>query len=274
MMDRKAKMKTAGLVLVILLTIAGGLKVGSFLPVIGAHETPANIYLSNYYIENAIQHTHAANIVTAVLADYRGFDTLFETCVLFLSGVGTLMVLFSKAKVKRRLPKSRKTESHSETGEMISEFTQRGSYSSGILDASFRIIMPIVMIYAIYVLFHGELSLGGGFQAGALLACAYMMDRISPSFESRMGEIKEENMLIVAGLGTFLYAFTGILPMFFGGNFLEYAKLPFGALVHGGVAGLHAAGILMIESGVTVCVMAVIMTILEVVLERTDFDDD
>ena len=62
--------------------------------------------------------------------------------------------------------------------------------------------------------------------------------------------------------------------MFFGGNFLEYAKLPFGALVHGGVAGLHAAGILMIEIGVTVCVMAVIMTILEVVLERTDFDDD
>ena len=167
MMDRKAKMKTAGLVLVILLTIAGGLRVGSFLPVIGAHETPANIYLSNYYIENAIQHTHAANIVTAVLADYRGFDTLFETCVLFLSGVGTLMVLFSKAKVKRRLPKPRKTESHSETGEMFSEFTQRGSYSSGILDASFRIIMPIVMIYAIYVLFHGELSLGGGFQAGA-----------------------------------------------------------------------------------------------------------
>ena len=42
-MDRKAKMKTAGLVLVILLTIAGGLKVGGFLPVIGAHETPANI---------------------------------------------------------------------------------------------------------------------------------------------------------------------------------------------------------------------------------------
>ncbi|MGN0712978.1 MAG: hydrogen gas-evolving membrane-bound hydrogenase subunit E [Anaerovoracaceae bacterium] len=274
MMDRRSKLKTAGLVLVILLTIVGGLKVGSFLPIIGAHETPANIYLSNYYIENAMEHTHAANIVTAVLADYRGFDTLFETCVLFLSGIGTLMVLFSKAKVKRRFPKSRKTETQPLAGEMIAEFTQRGSYSSGILDAALRIVMPFIMIYAIYVLMHGELSLGGGFQAGALLACAYLIDRISPSFESRMGEIKEENMLIVAGLGTFLYAFTGILPMFFGGNFLEYAKLPFGPLVHGGVAGLHAAGILMIEIGVTVCVMAVIMTILEVVLERTDFDDD
>lgn len=274
MMDRKSKIKTAGLVLVILLAIAGGMKVGSFLPVIGAHETPANIYLSNYYIENAMEHTHAANIVTAVLADYRGFDTLFETCVLFLSGVGTLMILFSKAKVKDKTLLKKQQEEPAEPGEKILREETVGSYGGSILDAAFRIIMPIVMVYAIYVLFHGELSLGGGFQAGALLACAYLIDRIVPSFESRMGEIKEENMLIVAGIGTFLYAFTGILPMFFGGNFLEYGKLPFGRLLQGGAAGLHAAGILMIEIGVTVCVMAVIMTILEVVLERTDFDDD
>lgn len=286
MMKEKMKRKAAGLVLVILLTVIGGLKVGSFLPVIGSHETPANIYLSNYYIENAASHTHAANIVTAVLADYRGFDTLFETCVLFLSGIGTLMVLFSKAKVKdgarRNEVQDEKAEPEEEIlpaenilpGENILRKEISAGYGGGILDASFRIVVPIVMIYGLYVLFHGELSLGGGFQAGALLACAYLLDRIVPSFESRMGEVKEENMLIVAGLGTFFYAFTGILPMLFGGNFLEYEKLPFGSIISGGAAGLHAAGILMIEIGVTVCVMSVIMTILEVVLERTDFDDD
>ena len=46
------------------------------------------------------------------------------------------------------------------------------SYGGTILQASFRLIVPVVMIYGIYVLFHGELSLGGGFQAGALVACA------------------------------------------------------------------------------------------------------
>jgi multicomponent Na+:H+ antiporter subunit B len=78
----------------------------------------------------------------------------------------------------------------------------------------------------------------------------------------------------VAGLGVFVYAFTGILPMFFGGNFLEYSKLPFAAFVEHGEAGLHTTGILMIEIGVSICVAAVIMTILEVVLERTDFEDE
>ena len=266
-MDRRAKKKLAGLILIILLAAAGGMKAGSFLPAIGSHQTPANTYLSGYYIENAMEHTHAANIVTAVLADYRGFDTLFETCVLFLSGIATLMVLFSKAKVKDRRAKEEPEEP------VLPGEDERGRGGS-ILDTSFRIIVPIVMIYGIYVLFHGELSLGGGFQAGALIASAYLMDRIAPGFETRMGEIKEENMLIVAGLGTFLYAFTGILPMLFGGKFLEYEKLPFGNLVKGGAAGLHGAGILMIEIGVTICVMSVIMTILEVVLERTEFDDD
>jgi multicomponent Na+:H+ antiporter subunit B len=130
------------------------------------------------------------------------------------------------------------------------------------------------MIYGVYVLFHGELSLGGGFQAGALVACAYLLDRIMPSFVTRIGEVREEKMLIVAGLGVFVYAFTGILPMFFGGNFLEYSKLPFAAFVEHGEAGLHTTGILMIEIGVSICVAAVIMTILEVVLERTDFEDE
>ena len=269
-MDKKTKRLAAGLIAVIVLTVLGGLKAGSFLPFIGSHSTPANLYLSNYYILNAQHHTHAANIVTAVLADYRGFDTMFETCVLFMSGIGTMMVLSTKEKVKKRPD----CEQDGIKGTAQTSAGLHPSYGGGILDASFRIIVPIVMIYGIYVLFHGELSLGGGFQAGALLACAYLMDRIVPSFESRIMGLKEEHMMVLAGVGTFLYAFTGILPMLFGGNFLEYEKLPFGFLVEEGVAALHASGILMIEIGVTICVMFVILTILEVVLERTDFDDE
>lgn len=248
----------AGLIIVILLVAVFGLKVGSWLPVIGDHNSPANACLSPYYITHAEEETHSPNIVTAVLADYRGFDTLFETCVLFLSGVTALMVLSTKKKVEK---------------EHTPADVHSSSFSGTVLDASFRLVVPVIMIYGIYVLFHGEVSLGGGFQAGALLASAYLIDRIVPSFKNQFGYATEEFMLILAGIGVFIYAFTGILPLFFGGNFLEYECLPFGALVAHGAAGLHAAGILMIEIGVTVCVMAVIINILEVVLERTDFDD-
>ena len=267
-MDKKTKKTAAGLALVIALTLIGGLKVGSFLPVIGSHSSPANLYLSNYYILNAQMHTHAANIVTAVLADYRGFDTLFETCVLFLSGIATMMVLSTKERVKPKAKKNLPDGAKSVHPDHIA------SYGGTVLQASFRLIVPVVMLYGIYVLFHGELSLGGGFQAGALIACAYLLDRIMPSFETRIVEVREEKMVIVAGLGVFVYAFTGILPMLSGGNFLEYSKLPFGIFTDYVEAELHTYGILMIEIGVSICVAAVIMTILEVVLERTDFEDE
>ena len=140
-------------------------------------------------------------------------------------------------------------------------------FGSMIMDSAFRLVVPIIFIYGIYVLIHGEISLGGGFQAGALLASAYLLDRIIPSFASLIGYITEEIALLVAGVGVFIYAFTGILPMFNGGNFLEYGKLPFAAEA---VADLHSTGILMIEIGVTLAVMGVVIAILELVLERTD----
>ena len=263
MKNNKSRTKLAiGLILVIFIVGIGAVEIGRFLPTIGDLDTPANSYVSRYYITNAVEETASRNIVTAVLADYRGFDTLFETCVLFLSAMATMMVLSTKKKV----PKASEPD--------MALNVRKNAFGSDIMDAAFRIVLPIILIYGIYVLFHGEISLGGGFQAGALIACAYLLDRIIPSISIGIGHLKEETALIIAGLGVFFYVITGILPMFNGGNFLEFGKLPFGnhhtaeSIVH-----LHSAGILMIEIGVTVCVMAVIIAILEVVLERTDFDE-
>ena len=241
-----------GLVLVIIFVAIGSFYIASFLPTIGDLKTPANSYISAYFIENAYKDTHAQNIVTAVLADYRGFDTLYETCVMFLSGITALTILSTKEKTKK---------------ENNLDNLKDAVYGGMVLDAAFRIVVPFILIYAIYVLIHGEISLGGGFQAGALLACAYLLDRIVPSVNSLVEQISEEIALIIAGVGVFIYMFTGILPMFNGGNFLEYAKLPFKAET---VAELHASGILMIEIGVTLAVMGVVIAILELVLERTD----
>jgi len=59
---------------------------------------PASLHVSPRYIERAFEETGVPNIVTAVLADYRGYDTLFETAVIFTAGVAVLMLL------RRRLP--------------------------------------------------------------------------------------------------------------------------------------------------------------------------
>ncbi|MBR5230576.1 MAG: hypothetical protein IKW01_06910 [Firmicutes bacterium] len=254
-MDR---FKVTGVVVIIVGIILAGTLIGDILPTVGDVTSPANSYLSPYYIENALHDTEAPNIVTAVLADYRGFDTLFETCVMFLSGITTLLVLLSKRKIAKVNPNSMDT---------------RGiSFSGTVLDTAFRIIIPIIVIYAFYVLAHGEISLGGGFQAGALLGIVYMIDRLIPSIQYSGAFFTEETAAMTAGVGVFIYGLTGILPILNGGNFLEYENLPFGFAVKE-TEFLHSVGIFLIEIGVTVCVMATIINILEVVLERTKFHD-
>ena len=65
-------------------------------PAWGDPQDPASTYLSPYYIENAVEETHVPNIVTAVLGDYRGYDTMFETVVIYCAGMAVLSVLWRK----------------------------------------------------------------------------------------------------------------------------------------------------------------------------------
>ncbi len=65
-------------------------------PAWGDPQAPAATHLSNYYIENAVAETHVPNLVTAVLGDYRGYDTMFETVVIYCAGLAVVSVLRRK----------------------------------------------------------------------------------------------------------------------------------------------------------------------------------
>lgn len=62
-------------------------------PAWGDPQAPAAVHLSPHYIEEAIAETHVPNIVTAVLGDYRGYDTMFETVVIYCAGLAVISVL-------------------------------------------------------------------------------------------------------------------------------------------------------------------------------------
>ena len=64
----------------------------------GDPHSPAATHVSNYYIEHALDDTATPNVVTAVLADYRGYDTLGETTVIFTAGVCCMMILRKRKK--------------------------------------------------------------------------------------------------------------------------------------------------------------------------------
>ena len=85
-------MKKIGLLICLL--VGGFLAYGTVdMPDFGDPDVPANRHVSDFYIENADKDTHTPNIVTAVLADYRGYDTMGETTVVFSAGMACLLIL-------------------------------------------------------------------------------------------------------------------------------------------------------------------------------------
>lgn len=136
-----------------------------------------------------------------------------------------------------------------------------------LLHIAFRLLVPFSLVYAIYVLILGETSPGGGFQAGVVLAFSIVLARLILGEDTPVFNIKLKNSLALAGIGTFIYALAGWLTLFGGGKFLDYGFLPF-AIEE--THELHALGILIIEIGVTVCVMMTILNIMDVVTKRSD----
>jgi len=70
------------------------------LPPFGDATNPIHLHVANYYLENSIEQTTIPNVVTSVLASYRGFDTLGETAVVFTAGIGVLILLRGRRKSK------------------------------------------------------------------------------------------------------------------------------------------------------------------------------
>ena len=82
--------------LVMILLLALMLYATSGLPDHADPQAPANVHVSPTYIEDSVKDTHTPNIVTAVLADYRGYDTLGETVVIFAAGLACVLVLMKR----------------------------------------------------------------------------------------------------------------------------------------------------------------------------------
>jgi multicomponent Na+:H+ antiporter subunit B len=108
------------------------------------------------YLANSSEETGSANLVTAVVVNYRGFDTLGEVTVLFLAatGVGALLSFIKdddEKKKKKILPPSL------------------------ILSKGARLVLPLIVLFGVYVFLHGHLSPGGGFQGGVIIASGMLL---------------------------------------------------------------------------------------------------
>ena len=129
----------------------------------GSPSAPASASpLSSHFISNTGVDTEVPNMVTAVLADYRGFDTMFETVVVFIAGMAVLAILKNSSGQNRN-----KKTFHIKTEPDI------------IVTNTVRLLIPVIQIFAFYVLAHGHVSPGGGFQGGVVMGASFIMMALS-----------------------------------------------------------------------------------------------
>ena len=118
-----------------------------------------------------------------------------------------------------------------------------------------KALVPFIILYGLYVHFHGDYSPGGGFQAGVILAAAFVLYGLVYGLDAVQRVLPPAFVQACAALGVMVYAGVGVLTLFLGGNFLGY-----GVLAHDPEHGQHY-GILGVEAGVVITVFGVMVTI-------------
>lgn len=135
----------------------------SYMPSYGHPENPVNNEVSARYIESGLQETGAVNIVTGMILDYRAFDTLGESHVLFIATC-TVLILLRKDK--------KKDESGNDIEENDRIYEPKNDV---ILQTAARILVPPIFIFGIYVILGGHLGPGGGFSGGAIIGAGLIL---------------------------------------------------------------------------------------------------
>ncbi|HJN30013.1 MAG TPA: Na(+)/H(+) antiporter subunit B [Candidatus Latescibacteria bacterium] len=121
-----------------------------------------------------------------------------------------------------------------------------------ILRVIAKMFIPFLMLFALYVQFHGDFGPGGGFQAGVIFAAALVLYALIFGTEQAKRVAHPQALQLLVAFGILLYAGTGVAGILMGGNFLDYGALDHHDPVHG-----QHLGILLVELGVGITVTTV-----------------
>ncbi len=133
-------------------------------------------------------------------------------------------------------------------------------YQSIIVQTICSLLIPFIQLFALYVIFHGHYGPGGGFQGGVLLAVSVILQRLYLGKEVSYQRFSPKLAPVFGAIGMLIFGLSGLIPMVFGGSFLDYAYLPI-FWVHG--AELRSLGILIVEIGIGLTVFGTLVLIFD-----------
>ena len=118
-----------------------------------------------------------------------------------------------------------------------------------------KLLIPFILLFGLYVQFHGDFGPGGGFQAGVIFASALILYALVFGLENARKVVPDNVIRLGMVAGVLLYGFTGVASLLLGGNYLDYSYLS-----NNPVSGQHL-GIFIVELGVGITVCSVMIAI-------------
>jgi multicomponent Na+:H+ antiporter subunit B len=215
-------------------------------PRLGDPDAPVHQHIAPWYIEKTTEYIDIPNVVTAILSSFRGYDTLGEVFVVFAACIGVLFILgvSPPRKFKKTTEKNTGLRHH-----LIPQVVG-------------RLLIPFIVLFGLYVQFHGEYGPGGGFQAGAIIATGVILYALLEGESEALRAIPRGVLLGMVIGGALLYGSVGVVCMFMGGTFLDYSVLAVDPVFG------QQLGILIIEAGVGMAVCGALLTIFHAFASR------
>lgn len=229
--NAKHKHSLLGLFIVVLTGLALIYGVADF-PLMGDANAPGQLHVAPEYIQLTQTQIDIPNVVTAVLASFRGYDTFGETVVIFSAGVAVLLLLGMGHVEPKKEPEQ-----------------------NLVLWVIVKPFIAFILIFGLYVQFHGDFGAGGGFQAGVIFASAFILYSLVFGEGYARQVIAASILPRLAALGVIIYGVTGLASLLSDKAFLDY-----NALSSNPIAGQHM-GIILVEAGVGLAVFSTILLI-------------
>jgi multicomponent Na+:H+ antiporter subunit B len=205
-------------------------------PLLGDPDAAVHQHVAPRYINEGPKEVGMPNMVTAVLASYRGYDTFGETLVIFTAGIAVLLLLGITEGPRTR--------------------PGRGALGTQqVLQSVVKLLVPFILLFALYVQFHGDFGAGGGFQAGVILATGFILYTLVFGYGDARLVMPSHWLPRLAAAGILLYGGVGVASMLAGKPFLDYS-----ALAPDPVEGQHL-GVLLVEIGVGITVFSIVLSI-------------
>lgn len=128
-----------------------------------------------------------------------------------------------------------------------------------IIQTVCRLLIPFIQLFGLYVIAHGHSSPGGGFQGGVILGASFILLCLAYDMEEMKRRLSRRRAILFCALGVMIYAGIGLLCLLLDGKYLDYGRLE--RILPVDPVGARSMGILGVEIGVGMTVMAVMVSI-------------